>query len=77
MLSKKNLQIVLVALLFSSFLTFLVMPSVLNLSVIDQEQVVTEVGGASITTGDILIGFGLFASTVTVVIWLSNYRRRR
>lgn len=77
MIAKKNLQVVLVVLLFSSLLIFLVLPSILPLSIINQEHVITTVGSASITTGDILIVFTLFATTVTVVVWLSNYQRRR
>jgi len=70
-------QIVLVAFIFSTILVIVTLPSVLNLAVINQDHIVSKVGDVEVTTGDTLTVFALFASTVTVAVWLSKYRKGR
>lgn len=75
-MNKRQLQILLISLIFSTILVYVTMPSMLNLAVINQDRVVSKVGDVEVTTGDTLTVFALFASTVTVAVWLSKYRRR-
>ena len=77
MSNKKQLQILLVAFIFSAILMFVALPPILNLALIDQDRVVGEAGNIEFTTGDTLTIFALFGSTVTVVVWLSSYRKGR
>ena len=75
--TSKQLQIVLVALIFSSILAFAVLSPLIDLAVIDSDRVVGKAGNVEVTTGDVLTVFGVFGSTVTVAIWLSSYYRGR
>ena len=77
MLAKKQLQILIVALLFSGIIAFVALPNILNLAVINQDHVVGQTGGFEVTTGDVLTVFALFGTTVTVAVWLLSYQRGR
>lgn len=72
---KKDLQILLVALIFGVFVSYILIPSaVTQLGVIDTERTI---GDTQVTSGDALTIFALFGTTVSVAIWLSGYMQRR
>lgn len=61
--------------LFAAML-LIVAPSVFDLSIIETERSLFNIGGVSVTSGDALVLFGLFASSVSIGLWLSTRKKR-
>ena len=62
--------------LFAAML-LIVAPSMFNLSIIETGRPLANVGSVEVTSGDVLVLFGLFASSVSVGLWLSTRKKGR
>ena len=54
----------------------IVAPSLFDLSIIETERSLTNIGDATVTSGDLIVLFGLFASSVSITLWIQKRRRR-
>lgn len=73
LLKRSQLQILLVAFIFSVLIVWVIVPPFLKMALIDTERTVGKVGDVEVTSGDVLTLFALFGTTVTVAVWLSSY----
>jgi len=56
---------------------FIIAPSIFFLSIVETNRQIFNIGGASVTSGDVLVLFGLFASSISIGLWLSTRKKRR
>jgi len=71
-MKKWQLKMLIVSLAFLSIMVLVTSPS---LSIIEQERPIVNLGNNSFTVGDFITLFGLFGTTISVVLFFMSRRR--